>query len=167
MRDAVSLLPHTSSRPGAYRQLITTSSYPNPFSGSILKHFRISSGCADSSTRSAESANVRYRPTRTNKKQKHINPLPCVWGDGISQSVLWLFLLATGCKAEGSLLRGRKFSVLQNVWTSGNKTNAASLSFGGRRGPFHRLVLNLRISGPPLHTPSRCTVHFTFTLLYV
>jgi len=55
---------------------------PNPFSGSILKHFRISSWCAACSTRSVENANVRHRPAGTNKKQKHINPsASCVSGE--------------------------------------------------------------------------------------
>jgi hypothetical protein len=156
---------------------------PNPFSGSVLKHFRISSGCADCSTRSVENANVRYRPAGTNKKQKHINSSSsCVSGETGYRSphggyFYWLRAVRMKGRCWDSGRRKRVFCATKRP---DRQQDQRSLPFGGRRGPFsrgkeaslkvkvitHHLVLRLRMSGlmsplPP-HMPSRCVLYFHF-----
>jgi len=118
-----------------YKQL------PDPFSGSILKHFRISSGCADCSTRSVENTNVRYRPAGTNKKQKHINPSSsCVSGEMGYRSPYggYFYWLRAVRMKDRCWASGRRKKVFCATKGPGRQQDRRSLPFGGKRGTFPR-----------------------------
>jgi hypothetical protein len=124
---------HAANR---YKQL------PNPLSGSILKHFRIISGCADYSSRSVENANVSYRPAGTNKKQKHINPSSSCffWGEtGYRRPYGGYFYWLRAVRLKNRCwASGRRKNVVCATKCPDRQQDRRSLPFGGRRGLFPR-----------------------------